>query len=67
MISKSANSPSGPSVLTKNLLPSRMKKLEVTPFEVKTALSKSPRTVSAVATSMARSWSEPCQLVKAAS
>jgi hypothetical protein len=37
------------------------------PFDSNTAPSKSPRTVSAVATSIARSWSEPSQLSKAAS
>ena len=41
--------------------------VEVTPFDEKAAWSKSPSTVSGVATSMARSWSEPCQLSEAAS
>jgi hypothetical protein len=41
-------------VLTKKRS-SRLKKVEVTPFEVKAALPKSPRTVSAVATSIAKS------------
>ena len=44
--------------MTKNL-PSRLKKREVTPPWVKLASSKSPSTVSAVASCIARSWCDP--------
>jgi len=50
--------PSGPSVVTKNL-PSRRKKREVTSPWVKLASWKSPSTVSAVASCIARSWCDP--------
>jgi hypothetical protein len=56
--SKSAISPSGPSVLTKNF-PFFLKNRVMTGNWPKRASPKSPRTVSSVAGCMARSWCEP--------
>ena len=60
LISKSAGLPSGPSVRTKNL-PSRLEKIAVLPRCSKRRSAKSPRTVCAVASCIARACCESVQ------